>query len=222
MKKLILIFLIGLNSFSLAQTAQEIIDKNIENTGGIINWKLLSSISLQGKAYLSPQENYPIRIYQQRPNLTKTVLIINKKENIIEGYDGKKGYGMNYATNELQEFENYQPESFDTDFIDYEQKGFVATLLGKEKINDKMCFKIELQKNTNKTIYYFDSDNYMLLKEIKKGETLMYSNFKKVGNFIMPYKIESIHPKKEGDYTMVFNKIEVNKVFPESTFKIKL
>lgn len=221
MKKLILILLIGLNYFSFAQTAQEIIYKNIENTGGIINWKLLNSISLKGKAHLSPQEEYPIKIYQQRPNLTKTVLIINKKENIIQGYDGKKGYGMNYATNELQEFENYQPQSFDTDFIDYEQKGFVANLIGKEKVNDRICFKIELQKNTNKTIYYFDAESYMLLKEIKKEETLIYSNFKNVGNFIMPYKIESLHPKKEGDYTMIFNKIEVNKAFPESTFKIK-
>jgi hypothetical protein len=36
----------------------------------------------------------------------------------------------------------------------------------------------------------------MLLKEIKKDETLDYSDYKKVGNLLMPFRIESSSAKK--------------------------
>ncbi|MDY3547557.1 histidine kinase [Riemerella anatipestifer] len=220
-KKIALVILLALAQAFYTQTAKEIIDKNIELTGGLTKWKLLNSIMLQGKVVLGIQEEYPIKIYQQRPNLTKTSIIINNKESVIEAYDGKKGYAMNYANNKLQEFESYQPQSFDTDFIDFEAKGFTAVILGKDKVGERLCYKVELTKNVNKTLYYFDTDNYMLLKEVKKGETLLYSDFKKVNGLTMPFRIEASTPKKEGDYVMLFNKIEVNKVFPENTFKIK-
>ncbi|MBW8362316.1 MAG: histidine kinase [Kaistella sp.] len=219
MKKIFLTFIIIMSGFVSAQTAKDIIDKNIELSGGLTNWKLLNSVVLQGNVTLGVNDDYPIKIYQQRPNLTKTVISINKKETAIEGYDGKKGYAMNYATNKIQEYPNYVAESFDNDFIDWENKGFEAKYLGKEKVNDVYCHKVELTKNVNKTVYYFDSKNYMLVKEYKKDEVLNYSDYRKVGALMMPFRIESSSPKKDSDYLMLINKIEVNKVFPANTFK---
>ncbi|QDP84102.1 histidine kinase [Chryseobacterium sp. SNU WT5] len=219
MKKLFLVFALGLSFFLSAQTAKEIIDKNIELSGGLTNWKLLNSVVLQGKVTLGINDVYPIKIYQQRPNLTKTVITIGKKEMAVEGYDGKKGYAMNYATNKLQEYPDYNAESFDNDFIDWDSKGFDAKYLGKEKVGDIYCHKVELTKNVNKTIYFFDAKTYMVLKEIKKEETLNYSDYKAVGSLIMPFRIESSSPKKDSDYLMILNKIESNKVLPNNIFK---
>ncbi|WP_172278376.1 histidine kinase [Chryseobacterium sp. LAM-KRS1] len=219
MKKLLLVFVLIYSQITFAQTAKEIIDKNIELSGGLTNWKLLNSVLLQGKVILGIKDEYPIKIYQQRPNLTKTVLTINNKETAIEGYDGNKGYAMNYATNKVQEYPNYIPESFDNDFIDWENKGFEAKYLGKEKVGDIYCHKVELTKNVNKNFYYFDTNTYMLLKEIKKDETLTYSEYRKVGNLLMPFRIESSSPKKDGDFVMQINKIDINKVFPANIFK---
>ncbi len=219
MRKLLLLATILINTLFSAQTAKQIIDKNIEFTGGLTQWKLLNSIILQGKVILGVNEEYPIKIFQQRPNLTKTLVTVGKKENVVEGYDGKNGYAMNYVVNKLQIQKDYVVENFDTDFIDYENKGFVAQVLGKEKVGDKDCFKVEIIKNVNKTVYYFDVQNYFLLKEVKKDEVLIYSDFKKVNNLIMPFRIESSTPKKEGDYIMILNRIEINKAFPENTFK---
>lgn len=219
MKKIVLVLMILLSGIISAQTAKEIIDQNIEKSGGLTNWKLLNSIILQGKLILGINDSYPIKIYQQRPNLTKTVITINKKETAIEGYDGKKGYAMNYATNKLQEYPNYNAESFDTDFIDWENKGFEAKYLGKEKVGETYCHKVELTKNVNKTIYYFDTKNYMLLKEVKSDETLSYSDYRKVGSLLMPYKIEASSQKKDSDYVMILNTIETNKALPANTFK---
>ncbi len=219
MKKLFLAFAVIFSVIINAQTAKEIIDKNIELSGGLTNWKLLNSVVLYGKVTLGVNDEYPIKIFQQRPNLTKTVITINKKETAIEGFDGKKGYAMNYATNKVQEYPNYVPESFDNDFIDWESKGFEAKYLGKEKIGEIYCHKVELTKNVNKTLYYFDTKTYMLLKEIKKDETLVYADYKQIGSLMMPYRIESSSPKRDSDYVMLINKIETNKVFPANTFK---
>lgn len=219
MKKLLLAFILVCYQICLAQTAKEIIDKNIELSGGLTNWKLLNSVLLQGKVILGVKDEYPIKIYQQRPNLTKTVITIGGKDMAIEGYDGSKGYAMNYATNKIQEYAEYIPESFDNDFIDWENKGFEAKYLGKEKLGNIYCHKVELTKNVNKNMYYFDTRSYMLLREIKKEETLNYSEYRKVGNLSMPFRIESSSTKKDGDYVMLLNRIDTNKVFPANTFK---
>jgi hypothetical protein len=219
MKKLLLVFVLILSQLSFAQTAKEIIDKNIELSGGLTNWKLLNSVLLQGKVILGIKDEYPIKIYQQRPNLTKTVISIGGKETAIEGFDGTRGYAMNYAANKLQVYPEYIPESFDNDFIDWQNKGFDAKYAGKEKVGEIYCHKVELTKNVNKNIYYFDVKTYMLLKEIKKDETLVYADYKKVGNLSMPFRIESSSTKKDGDFVMILNRIDVNKVFPANTFK---
>ncbi len=219
MRKLLFIAILLITTLFSAQNAKQIIDKNIEITGGLTNWKLLNSILLQGKVILGVSEEYPLKIYQQRPNLTKTVITVGKKENVVEGYDGKNGYSMNYVVNKLQVQKDYVAESFDTDFIDFENKGFSAQVLGKEKVGERECFKVELIKNVNKTVYFFDVQNFFLLKEVKKDETLIYSEFKKVNGLIMPFRIEASTPKKEGDYVMILNRIDTNKAFPPNTFK---
>ncbi|RXM51185.1 MULTISPECIES: histidine kinase [unclassified Chryseobacterium] len=220
MKKIIYLVLFTVtSSLCYGQTAKEIIDKNIELSGGLTNWKLLNSVLLQGKVVLGIKDEYPIKIYQQRPNLTKTIIVIEGKETAIEGFDGNKGYAMNYAANKLQVYPEYVPESFDNDFIDWENKGFDAKYLGKEKVGEIYCHKVELTKNVNKNMYYFDTKTYMLLKEIKKDETVVYSDYKKVGNLTMPFRIESSSPKKDGDYVMLLNRVDVNKVFPANIFK---
>jgi len=219
MNRIIVLFAIIFSQIIFAQTAKEIIDKNIENSGGLTNWKLLNTVQIQGRVTLGVNDSYLMKIYQQRPNLTKTAIILAGKETPVEGFDGKNGYAMNYAQNKLTQYNDYIPENFDNDFIDYESKGFEAELLGKEKIGEQLYFKVELTKNVNKTIYYFDAKNYSLYREIKKDETLTYSDYRKVGNLLMPYRIESSSPKKDSDYVMMINKIEINKELPKNTFK---
>ena len=219
MKRLFFIVTFLFSFLLSAQTGKEIIEKNIELSGGLTQWKLLNSVLLQGRVTLGIKDEYPIKIYQQRPNLTKTLITIGKKETVIEGFDGKRGYAMNYAANKLQQYDDYTPESFDNDFIDFEKKGFQANYLGKESVGGIPCLKVELLKNVNRTVYFFDAKSYMLLREEKANETLNYSGYKKVGPLLFPHRIESSSKDKESDYVMLFNKIEINRVFPESTFK---
>lgn len=219
MSRFFLVFTVVFVQLFSAQTGKEIIDKNIELSGGLSSWKLLNSVFLQGKVTLGVKDEYPIRIYQARPNLTKTTILMGKKETVLEGFDGRKGYAMNYATNRLQVYPSYIPESFDNDFIDFEKKGFEAKYLGKEKIGNTYCHKVKLTKNVKKIYYYFDTKSYMLLREEKADETLVYDDYKKVGNLLFPFRIESSNPKKGSEYVILIQKIETNRTFPDNTFK---
>ena len=48
MRKICLISLVFLAQIFFAQTAAQIIDKNIQNTGGLVQWKLLNTILKSG------------------------------------------------------------------------------------------------------------------------------------------------------------------------------
>lgn len=219
MKRLITILFIALYGLGYSQTADEIISKHIEHTGGLTQWKLLNSILLEGKVMLSLEEAYPVKILQERPNLNKTIFTIDGEDYTIEGYNGEAGYSMNFATKKLVKDTQYSPESFDSDFIDYKAKGFTAQYLGKKEINGEECYVVELTKNVNKNRYYFDTDNYSLLREVKNGETLNYSQFKKVGKLTMPFRIEASTENAQGNYVILFHKIVLNKAFPKDAFK---
>lgn len=217
--KILQIFIVLFSLWSFGQTGKEIIEKNIEKSGGLTAWKLLSSIQLKGNVTLSLTEEFPIEIQQSRPYYTKTSIFINGQKRTIEGYDGKQGYEMNYAQNQLVESPKYKAESFDNDFIDFENKGFKINYLGKENVNGKDTYKVELIKNVNTTFYYFDTETYMLLKEEKNDEILHYSDYRKVGKLLFPFKIEGSNPAQKSDYVMIFNEIKTNIAFPKNTFK---
>lgn len=202
-----------------AQTGKEIIDKNIEKTGGLQAWKSLNTVQLKGKVTLSLTEEFPIEIQQARPNLTKTSIWINNQQRVIEGYNGQAGYQMDYTQNKLVVNPDYKAESFDNDFIDFENKGFKANFLGKEMVNGKETYKVELIKNVNKTYYFFDAKTYMLLKEIKNNETLIYSDYRKINKWYFPFRIEGSNPIEKSEYVMVFNTILVNKALSKDNFK---
>lgn len=218
-KKISLFFLLFLTLSVFGQTGKEIIDKNIEKSGGLRAWKLLNTVQLKGNVALSLTEEFPIEIHQARPNLTKTSIWVNNQKRTIEGYDGKNGYQMDYSQNKLVINPNYKSESFDNDFIDFENKGFKANYLGKELINGKEVHKVELVKNVNKTVYYFDVKTYMLIKEVKKDEILVYSDYRKVGDLLFPYRIEGNHLTDKSQYVMNFFDIKINKAFPKDNFK---
>ena len=52
MKKLFFVLTIVFTQLFLAQSAKDIIDRNIETTGGLINWKTLNSVILSGRVTL--------------------------------------------------------------------------------------------------------------------------------------------------------------------------
>lgn len=219
MRKIFISMAVSAVGFMQAQSAEQIINAHIEKTGGLLRWKKLNTISLKGQLMLGKKDKYPLRIFQSRPNLARTYITVNGKEITLEGYDGSRGYAMNYASGNIQPYEKYVPEAFDNDFLEYGAKGFTASVAGKAMLNGKPAWKIELTKNTNRDYYYFDTENYMLVREETQGQSVDYSDFRGVQGYIFPFKMSGISKPENTPFTMIFNQINTNIALPAATFK---
>ena len=66
-------------SFALqAQNADEILSKYFANTGGLDNWKKLTSITSTGKAFIG--QEFPMVVYEKAPNKQKMVINVQGTE----------------------------------------------------------------------------------------------------------------------------------------------
>ncbi|MEG0189368.1 MAG: hypothetical protein RR668_11965, partial [Algoriella sp.] len=74
------------------QDADKIIETHIQKTGGEAAWNNLNSIILKGEAIINIGDTYPMIVYHQRPYNKKVVFVMNGKEILNEGYDGKNGW----------------------------------------------------------------------------------------------------------------------------------
>ena len=180
MRKLTLILFLIIGFGLNAQTAEEIIHQNLENSGGIKNWKNLNSIIMRGDAILSLEQSFPMVVYHKRPYQKKVVFIIEGKELLNEGYDGKNGWTYNSISGKNEILETYQPDSFESDILDYKKKGFEAKYLGKSNSEGKECYMVELTKNVNQSIYCFSTEDYSTLweenKDLSSVSPLIFTN----------------------------------------------
>lgn len=201
-----------------AQSADQIINQHLENSGGINNWKNLNSIIMKGDALLSLEQSFPIVIYHKRPYQKKVVFIVNGKEVLNEGYDGKNGWTFNEISGKNEIVKAYQPDSFEDDLLDYQKKGFNANYTGKDKSGNTECYKVELTKNVNKTTYCFSVKDYSLLWEEDSKERTTYSDYKKFNGLDFATKMTG-NPKEGGEYVIKFNSIQINPTIDDKVFK---
>lgn len=214
-----ILFLTILFSIPLqAQTAESIIDHHLESSGGISKWKSLNSIILKGEVTLGIEQSFPMVIYHRRPYEKKVAFIIGGKEVLNEGYDGKNGWTFSEISKKNEKVPNYQPDSFDSDMMEYSKKGFEAQYLGKAKEDGKECHKVQLTKHTNKITYCFSTKDYSLLSEETDDEKILYFDYKSFDGLQFATKLIG-RPKDGGEYVIRFNQIQINPVIADKVFK---
>lgn len=214
-----MLFFLVLAGFSLsAQTAENIISRHLENSGGIKNWRNLNSIILKGNVSLSLEQSFPLIVYHRRPYEKKVAFIIKGKEVLNEGYDGENGWTYSEITGKNIKIPDYQPDSFESDILDYQKKGFDAQYIGKDKVENKECYKIILTKFTNKITYCFSVTNYSLLSEENKDEKLFYYDYKSFGGLQFATKTIG-QPKEGGEYVINFSEVLINPSIDNKVFK---
>lgn len=224
MKLLFTNFLLGIAavlffSTSLrAQSADEIINQHLENTGGYANWKSLSSIIIHGDALLGLDQTFPMVIYHRRPYQKKVVFLVEGKEMLNEGYDGKNAWTFNSISGKNEKMVGYEPDSFESDLMDYRKKGFKAVADGMDSRDERECFKVELTKNVNKTIYCFATDDYSLLWEENKDEKLLFYDYKNFDGLTFATRIIG-QPKGGGEYVLYFSNIRINPSIEDKEFR---
>jgi outer membrane lipoprotein-sorting protein len=238
-RRLTLTFLAVIAVFATrAQSADEVLSKYFENTGGLAKWKQIQTLKMEGK-YPTPQGDFPITIYGKAPNKSKVVLNIQGKELIPGAYDGTTAWAMNPFAGgtdaiklDEEQAKDLKDREVEDDFIDYAKKGHAVTLEGKEEIDGVQCFKIKLEKNKNNDkeditkVYYFDAENFvpiMVKSYVRSGpskgtEMQTYlSDYQEVNGLMLPFAMET---KINGQVAekLVIEKIMINENIDDSVF----
>ena len=226
MKKLSLIFtafifVLSLASIALADmTADEIITKHLEMTGGLDNYKNLKSIEYSGKAF-AQQMSFDVLMANETPN-KYAMKWSSEMANVEMGSDGKENWALypgvpGYIMTDEEDLAAALESHLITPFLDYKERGATAKLVGDEQVKGAEAYKIEYVTATGDTTYqYFDKSNFNLLKQSSAEGEVVFSKFKKVGDFTLAHTMNIY----EGGQTimMVFKDVTINGDIDESLF----
>jgi putative salt-induced outer membrane protein len=185
--KIVALIFISLCTF--AQTADDIFNNHIEATGGKALWDGVSTYSIKQVYRGNSAADYDIELKGSFSDAAlykaKTIL----KRTFIFGVKGAEGWrkvplgssdkATQYETNSLseKEQENMRRELKENvlPFLDYEEKGYIATVVGSETINGAKTTHVELSGKGVKYNLYFDETSRLLARKkltLSSGEVI--------------------------------------------------
>lgn len=225
-----------LGIFAYSQTADELVNKNIQAKGGIDKIRAIHSVRITGKlsggggfTAVTMQEN-------ERPNRVRETFSLQGMT-AVTAYDGSTGW-------QIQPFGGHKDPEFmgeddlkdlllDADFdgplVDYKEKGNTVEFMGHDVVDgdDALRLKVTL-KNGDIIYYYLDPDTFLEIRKevqefvrgsVRESVTEMGS-YKPVAGVMFPYSISQGSKANPGAQTTTIGKIEVNINIDPADFEV--
>ncbi len=233
MKKMFLLFSgFIIASVINAQTLEEIVNKysaanKLDKLGNLTSVKITAKMSMMGM-------EVPMVMYMKNPNKIKTVTSMGGQE-IINVYDGVKGYLINPMTGSAQPVEMSPEQVKQTvnsnilqNYIKNYFRNGQLTLVGEEKVNERPAFKLKaMLDGVNSAFLFIDKGSYQLIKtttSASQGGVPMtidsyMTDFRDNDGVILPMKTTNSASGME--FVISFEKVEVNIPMDDSIFKVK-
>ena len=188
------VFVLSFASVAQADlTADEIIAKHLEKTGGIDNFKKLKTMRMTGKAFIG-QMTADFTIENQAPDLFH-MKFVSDMFTMETASDGKQvwqqipmveGYIFADSADLPPQLERMRMHPF----LDYKERGVKTRLVGEEPVKGADCYKLEWIAASGDTSYmFFDKENFNLVKKIEAESETLLAKFKKVNGFTFPHKM---------------------------------
>ena len=215
-----------LSIFSLAQTAEELVNKNIQAKGGIDKIKAIHSVRIKGKlnggggfTAAQMQEN-------QRPNLVRETFSLQGMT-AVTAYDGSTGWQIQpfggKKDPELMGEDSLKDLLLDADFdgplVDYKEKGNTVEFLGHDVVDGDDALRLKVTLKDGDIIYYYlDPDTFLeIRKEVQEfvrgsvtESVIDMGSYKPVAGVMYPYSIAQGSKANPGAQSTTVEKIEVN------------
>jgi hypothetical protein len=234
---IVLVAVCCLRVFTQCQTAEELVDKNIQAKGGMEKIKAIHSLHMTGK--LTGGGGFTATVTQDgmRPNLVRETFSLQGMTE-VQAYDGTVGWQIQpfggHKDPELMGEDDVRDLLRDADFdgplVDYREKGNTVEYLGHDVVDgdDALRLKVTL-KNGDILYYYLDPDTYLeIRKEIQefirgsiREKVVDLGSYKPVAGVMYPFSIAS-GPKSRPDaaQTTTLEKIDVNVPLAKSGFEL--
>jgi outer membrane lipoprotein-sorting protein len=217
-----------------AQTADEIINKNLEARGGKDKIKAVQTARMTGKLVMGGGMEAPITMELARPHKMRMEFTLQGMTG-VQAYDGKSGWSVmpfmgktepeKMSDDDIKQAEDMA--DMDGLLVDYKEKGHQVEYVGKEDVEGTPAYKLKVTKKNGDVVnVYIDSESYMEIKDAGKvkvrgqeieGQTT-FGDFKKVEGIVYPFSIEQKSSAGPGGMTISISKIEVNPKVDDSRF----
>src|SRR3954470_3574627 len=237
MRKL-LAFVLGitLTATSSAQTADELVAKNLEAKGGVDKIKAIKSYKFSGK-YQQGSFSAQVAQVAKAPDYIREMFIVQGMTQ-IQAYDGKTGWQISPFQGrrdpEMLGEDDLRNLSEDADFygplVDYKEKGNTVEYLGHDTVDGDDVYRLKVTLKNGDIIYmYLDPDSYIEIRTdrqqfirgaVRETQTDLGS-YKQVSGVYFPFSVSSgpkNRPNQRG--TITIEKMEANVNIPDSQFKM--
>lgn len=219
-----------------AQSAEELVNKNIQAKGGIEKIKAIKSVRMTGKVTFGGGFVAAAMEENERPNLVRQTFSLQGMTGVA-AYDGTTGWHIQpfggHKDPELMgedELRGLQRDAdFDGPLVDYKEKGNTVEFLGHDVVDgdDALRLKVTL-KNGDIIYYYLDPDTFLEIRKdvqelvrgsIRESVTEMGS-YKPVAGVMYPYSISQGSKTNPAEQTTTIEKIEVNVPIDKADFAV--
>ena len=221
----LLLGVLGAGALS-AQTADELIEKNIQARGGREKLKAVQSARITGKMVMGQGMEAPFTEEKSRPHNVRRDFTFQGMTGTM-AYDGKTGWQVMpfmgkkdpepMSADDLKDIQD--DADIDGPLVDYKDKGNQVEYLGKVDVEGTPAYKLKLtQKSGDVTTIYLDADTYLEIREEAKrnmrGQQMdievTIGNYKKVDGITYPFTMDQKMKGAPGGQTLNFEKIELN------------
>jgi hypothetical protein len=234
---IVLVAVCCLSAFTQSQTAEELVDKNIQAKGGMEKIKAIHSLHMTGR--LTGAGGFTATVTQDgmRPNLIRETFSLQGMTG-MQAYDGTAGWQIQpfagHKDPELMGEDDLRDLLLDADFdgplVDYKEKGNTVEYLGHDVVDGDDALRLKVtQKNGDIIYYYLDPDTYLeIRKEIQefirgsiKENVADLGSYKPVAGVMYPFSTVS-GPKNRpnASQTTSIEKIDVNVPLAKSEFEL--
>jgi outer membrane lipoprotein-sorting protein len=219
-----------------AQTADDLVAKNLQAKGGIDKIKAIKSLRMSGKFQ---QGSFTAQVAQdaKAPDELREMFTIQGMTQ-IQAYDGSTGWQISPFQGrrdpEILGEDDMRDITEDADFygplVDYKEKGNTIEYLGVDTVDGDDAYRLKVTlKNGDIYYYYLDPDTYIEIRTerqqfirgaVRETQTDLGS-YKQVNGVYFPFAIAS-GPKNRPDQkgTITIEKMEANVSIPDSEFKV--
>ncbi len=217
-----------------AQTADELIEKNLKASGGREKVEAVKAFRMTGKMVAPQGMEIPMVMEYKEPDKIRTELTMQGMT-MIQALNGKEGWMVapfmgkkdaeKMSPQDVKQAEE-QLDSFDM-LTKYKQKGHTIELAGKEDIEGTPAYKLKVtKKNGDVSHLYLDAESYLLVKtngktnvqgQVVESDTTL-GDYKAVDGVLYPHSVETQLKGMPGKMVLTFSKIEVNPALEDSRF----
>lgn len=219
-----------------AQTADEIIAKNIQARGGLAKIKALRTMRVTGDFESGGMQAGFTQVYKRPMKCRLDVSV--QGMTMTQAYDSQNGWQIVPFTGNkdpvpmnADDRRNIEEEAdFDGPLMDYKQKGNSVELVGKEKMDGAEVYHLKLTlKNGSVRNLYLDADKFITIKmssktvlqgtEVELENT--YGDYKQVEGILFPFSIQQrVAGGKLPDQKITFKTVELNIPLDDAIFKM--